>query len=154
MAYRGNSLEQHWLPFTANRAFKAEPRLVSKAKGTYLYDQNGDTVIDGSSGLFCSPAGHCHPKIIEAVHAQMQENTYTAPFGLSHNASFALAEKVARLTPDEINHVFFVNSGSEAVDTALKIAMAYNNARGEAHRNRFVSRERAYHGVNLSLIHI
>ena len=149
MAYRGNSLEQHWMPFTPNRAFKAEPRLISRAKGTYLYNQNDEAVIDGSSGLFCSPAGHCHPKIIEAVHAQMQQNTYTAPFGLGHGASFALAEKVARLTPDEINHVFFVNSGSEAVDTALKIAMAYNNARGEAHRNRFVSRERAYHGVNI-----
>jgi len=149
MAYRGNSLEQHWMPFTANRAFKAEPRMVKSAKGTYLYDQNGGAVIDGSSGLFCCPAGHCHPKIVEAVHAQMQVNTYTTPFGLGHDGSFALAEQVSRLTPEDINHIFFVNSGSEAVDTALKIAMAYNNARGEAHRNRFVSRERAYHGVNL-----
>ncbi|WP_112323858.1 aminotransferase class III-fold pyridoxal phosphate-dependent enzyme [Oceanibium sediminis] len=149
MGYRGNSLEQHWMPFTPNRAFKKKPRLVKRAEGTYLYDQNDGKIIDGSSGLFCSPAGHCHPKIIEAVHAQMQKNTYTPPFGLGHDGSFALAERVARLTPDEINHVFFVNSGSEAVDTALKIAMAYNNARGEAHRNRFVSRERAYHGVNI-----
>ncbi len=149
MQYRGNSLEQYWMPFTANRAFKAAPRMVRRAEGTYLYDQNGDAVIDGSSGLFCSPAGHCHPKIIEAVHQQMQTNTYTAPFGLGHDGSFALAAEVAKLTPEPINHVFFVNSGSEAVDTALKIAMAYNSARGEAHRNRFVSRERAYHGVNI-----
>ncbi len=149
MAYRGNSLEQYWMPFTANRAFKAQPRIVKRASGTYLYNQNDDKIVDGSSGLFCSPAGHCHPKIIEAVHRQMQENTYTAPFGLGHDASFSLAERVARLTPEPINHVFFVNSGSEAVDTALKIAMAYNHARGQAHRNRFVSRERAYHGVNI-----
>ncbi len=149
MIYQGNSMEQHWMPFTANRAFKAEPRMVRRAEGTYLYDQNGDKVIDGSSGLFCSPAGHCHPKIIEAVHAQMKTNTYTAPFGLGHDGSFRLAAEIAQLTPEAINHVFFVNSGSEAVDTALKIAMAYNNARGEAHRNRFVSRERAYHGVNI-----
>ncbi|MEO0911396.1 MAG: aminotransferase class III-fold pyridoxal phosphate-dependent enzyme [Pseudomonadota bacterium] len=149
MLYQGNSMEQHWMPFTPNRAFKAEPRMVRRAEGTYLYNQNGDKVIDGSSGLFCSPAGHCHPKIIEAVHEQMKVNTYTAPFGLGHDGSFALAAEVAKLTPEPINHVFFVNSGSEAIDTALKIAMAYNNARGEAHRNRFVSRERAYHGVNI-----
>ncbi|QHQ34905.1 aminotransferase class III-fold pyridoxal phosphate-dependent enzyme [Algicella marina] len=149
MHYQGNSLEQHWMPFTANRAFKAEPRLIRRAEGTYLFNQNGDRIIDGSSGLFCSPAGHCHPKIIEAVHEQMKVNTYTAPFGLGHDGSFALAAEVAKLTPEAINHVFFVNSGSEAVDTALKIAMAYNNARGQAYRNRFVSRERAYHGVNI-----
>ena len=149
MDYRGNSLEQHWMPFTANRAFKAEPRMVKRAEGVYLYNQNDGKVLDGCSGLFCSPAGHCHPKIIEAVHAQMSVNTYTAPFQLGHDGSFALAELVARLTPEPINHVFFVNSGSEAVDTALKIAMAYNVARGQGHRNRFVSRERAYHGVNI-----
>ncbi|MEO0387920.1 MAG: aminotransferase class III-fold pyridoxal phosphate-dependent enzyme [Pseudomonadota bacterium] len=149
MQYRGNSLEQHWMPFTPNRQFKSAPRLIRRAEGTRLWNQNGDRLIDGSSGLFCSPAGHCHPKIIEAVHAQMKLNTYTAPFCLGHDGSFALAAEVAKLTPEPINHVFFVNSGSEAVDTALKIAMAYNNARGEAYRNRFVSRERAYHGVNI-----
>ena len=144
-----NSLEKHWMPFTDNRGFKANPRLVVEATGTYLTDHHGGTVIDGSSGLFCSPAGHCHPKIIEAVHQQMKTNTYTAPFGMGHPASFMLADKVAQLTPDEINHVFFVNSGSEAIDTALKMVMAYHAARGEDARNRFVSRERAYHGVNM-----
>jgi beta-alanine--pyruvate transaminase len=144
-----NSLEEHWMPFTPNRAFKADPRMVSRAEGVWLYNQYDEKVIDGSSGLFCSPAGHCHPKIVEAVHAQMARNTYTAPFGLAHEGGFALAASVAKLTPEPINHIFFVNSGSEAVDTAMKIAMAYNNARGEGHRRRFVSRERAYHGVNL-----
>ena len=149
MRYEGNSLEEYWIPFTPNRAFKANPRMVSRAEGTYLYNQHDEPVIDGSSGLFCSPAGHCHPKIVEAVHEQMKRNTYTAPFGLGHEGSFALAREVAALTPEPINHVFFTNSGSESIDTALKIAMAYNNARGQGHRRRFVSRERAYHGVNI-----
>lgn len=144
-----NSLEAQWIPFTDNRGFKAEPRLVVDAKGTYLTDHRGGNIIDGSSGLFCSPAGHCHPKIIEAVHEQMKANTYTAPFGMGHPASFTLADKVSKMTPDGINHVFFVNSGSEAIDTALKIVMAYHAAKGDDARNRFVSRERAYHGVNI-----
>ncbi|RED14027.1 aminotransferase class III-fold pyridoxal phosphate-dependent enzyme [Pontivivens insulae] len=150
MAYdsRSNSLEEHWMPFSDNRGFKKDPRLVVKAEGTHLIDHRGGRVLDGSSGLFCSPAGHCHPKIVEAVHKQMQEYTYVMPFQVGHPGSFALAERISRLTPEPINHVFFVNSGSEAVDTALKIAMAYHHARGDA-RSRFVSRERAYHGVNI-----
>ncbi len=150
MAYDAhpNSLEKHWMPFTDNRGFKEDPRLVVEASGVYATSHRGEQIIDGSSGLFCSPAGHCHPKIIEAVHQQMQKNTYTAPFGLGHPASFQLADKVAALTPDGIDHVFFVNSGSEAIDTALKIVMSYHSARGE-NRHRFVSRERAYHGVNI-----
>ncbi len=143
-----NSLEEFWMPFTDNRGFKQAPRLITGAAGVYMTDHKGGTVIDGSSGLFCSPAGHCHPRIIEAVHAAMQEMTYVSPFGTGHPMSFALAQEVARLTPETINHVFFVNSGSEAIDTALKIAMAYHYARGER-RTRFVSRERAYHGVNI-----
>lgn len=144
-----NSLEEFWIPFTPNRAFKANPRMIKRAEGTRLYNQFDEPVLDGSSGLFCSPAGHCHPKIIEAVHEQMKRNTYTAPFGLGHEGSFALASEVSQLTPEGINHVFFVNSGSEAIDTALKIVMAYNHARGQTQRHRFVSRERAYHGVNI-----
>ena len=143
-----NSLEKQWMPFTDNRGFKSDPRLITEAKGVYMTSHRGTTVIDGSSGLFCSPAGHCHPKIIEAVHEQLKINTYTAPFGLGHPASFALADQVAKLTPTEMNHVFFVNSGSEAIDTALKMVMSYHSARGE-NRHRFVSRERAYHGVNM-----
>jgi len=150
MAYNinRNSLENHWMPFTDNRGFKASPRLITEASGVFMKDHIGNSLIDGSSGLFCCPAGHCHPKIIEAVHEQMKINTYTSPFGTGHEASFELADRVSELTPDGMNHVFFVNSGSEAVDTALKITMAYHSAMGE-NRNRFVSRERAYHGVNM-----
>jgi beta-alanine--pyruvate transaminase len=136
------------MPFTDNRGFKSDPRLITEAKGVYMTSHRGSTIIDGSSGLFCSPAGHCHPKIIEAVHEQLKLNTYTAPFGLGHPASFALADAVSQLTPVDMNHVFFVNSGSEAIDTALKIVMSYHSAKGE-NRHRFVSRERAYHGVNM-----
>jgi len=150
MAYdvKSNSLEEFWIPFTDNRGFKKDPRLITSAKGLYMTNHKGDTLIDGSSGLFCSPAGHCHPKIIEAVHETMQKFTYVAPFGTGHPLSFALAEKVARLLPDNFNHVFFVNSGSESIDTALKMVMAYHSATGND-RTRFVSRERAYHGVNI-----
>jgi len=143
-----NSLENHWMPFTDNRGFKIDPRLITEASGVYMTSHKNTKIIDGSSGLFCSPAGHCHPKIIEAVHNQLKKNTYTSPFGMGHPASFELADKVSELTPEEMNHVFFVNSGSEAIDTALKIIMSYNSATGQ-NRHRFVSRERAYHGVNI-----
>ncbi|MEM8630101.1 MAG: aminotransferase class III-fold pyridoxal phosphate-dependent enzyme [Pseudomonadota bacterium] len=145
---KNNSLEEFWIPFTDNRGFKAEPRLITEGRGVYMTDHKGATVIDGSSGLFCSPAGHCHPKIIEAVHEALKDLTFVSPFGTAHPLSFALAEEVARLTPENINHIFFVNSGSEAIDTALKIIMAYHTAKGE-NRHRFISRERAYHGVNI-----
>ena len=144
-----NSLEQHWMPFTGNRDFKIDPRLVVRSEGVYLWDHKGGKIIDGSSGLFNVAAGHGRREIAEAVHAQMLQNDYSAPFQLGHPGSFALAAKVAQLLPEPLNHVFFVNSGSEAIDTALKIAMAYHRARGEGHRIRFVSRERAYHGVNI-----
>ena len=144
-----NSLESHWMPFTGNRDFKQSPRLVTHSEGMYLTDHTGGTVIDGSSGLFCCPAGHGRREIADAVHAQMMQNDYTSPFQTGHPASFALAEVVARKLPDPFNHVFFVNSGSEAIDTALKMVMAYHRARGEGHRNRYISRERAYHGVNI-----
>lgn len=143
-----NSLEEFWIPFTDNRGFKKDPRLITRARGVYMTDHKGGTVIDGSSGLFCSPAGHCHPKIIETVHEAMKEITYVSPFGTGQPLSFALAERVCRYLPEDMNHIFFVNSGSEAIDTALKIIMAYHTAKGEA-RYRFVSRERAYHGVNI-----
>ncbi len=145
---RTNSLEEHWMPFTDNRGFKADPRMVTRAQGLYLTNHRGGQVIDGSSGLFCAPAGHCHPKIVEAVHETMKDLTYVSPFGSGHPLSFALAERLSRLLPEPFNHVFFVNSGSEAVDTALKMVMAYHAARGHD-RLRFVSRERSYHGVNI-----
>ncbi len=149
MRYSANTLEHHWMPFTPNREFKENPRLVVKSKGVEMWDHNGTRVLDGSSGLFCVAAGHGRTEIAEAVHAALLENDYTAPFNLAHPASFELARMVTALTPEDINHVFFANSGSEAIDTSLKIAMAYHRARGEGQRTRFVSRERAYHGVNI-----
>ena len=144
-----NSLEQHWMPFSSNREFKADPRLVVKSEGVYLWDHKGGKIIDGSSGLFNVAAGHGRREIADAVHAQMLHNDYSPSFQLGHPGAFALAAKIAQLLPEPLNHVFFVNSGSEAIDTALKIAMAYHRARGEGQRMRFVSRERAYHGVNI-----
>ncbi len=144
-----NSLEEYWMPFTGNRDFKRTPRIVTASSGMYLTDQNGDPVLDGSSGLFCCPAGNARREIADAVHAQMLQNSYTCPFQIGHPASFAAAERVSRLLPDPFNHVFFTNSGSESIDTALKIAMVVQRTRGEGQRVRFVSRERAYHGVNI-----
>lgn len=146
---RINSLEEHWMPFSGNRDFKENPRLMVKGEGVYYTNHKGDRVIDGSSALFCSPAGHGRAEIAEAVYKQLLTNSYTAPFQLGHPAAFELARKVAGLLPEPINHVFFVSSGSEAIDTALKMVMAYHRARGESQRLRFVSRERAYHGVNM-----
>ena len=149
MPFDVNSLENHWMPFSGNRDFKANPRLVVKSEGMYCWDYKGGQLIDGSSGLFCTPAGHGRREIAEAVYKQMQENDYIPHFQMGHPGSFELAQRVSRILPDPFNHVFFVNSGSESVETAMKIVMAYNRARGEHQRLRFVSRERAYHGVNM-----
>ena len=144
-----NSLEEHWMPFTANRDFKQDPRLVVRSEGVHLWDHRGGRLLDGCAGLFCVAAGHGRAEIAEAVREQLATNDYIAPFQLAHPGGFALARQVAALTPGDLNHVFFTNSGSEAVDTAIKIAMAYHTARGEQGRVRFVTRERAYHGVNI-----
>ena len=149
MRHTSNSLENHWMPFTANKDFKKDPRLIVKGDGVYYWDHKGGKILDGSSGLFCTSAGHCRPEIARAVYEQLQENDFTPPFQMGHPGSFELAEKITRLTPEGINHVFFSSSGSEAIDTALKISMAYHRSRGEGQRTRFVSRERAYHGVNI-----
>ncbi len=149
MQYSANNLEHHWMPFTANRDFKNDPRIVVKGEGVYLTDYKGGKIIDGSSGLFCCPLGHGRKEIAEAVYSQLLENDYVPPFQMATPGSFELANRITRITPDPLNHVFFVNSGSESIDTTLKIAMAYHRARGEGQRNRFVSRERAYHGVNI-----
>ena len=149
MQYTSNSLESHWMPFTANREFKEDPRLVVKGEGVYMWNHKGDKIIDGSSGLFCCPIGHGRKEIAEAVYNQLLENDYASPFITSTPGAFELAQLVTRITPEQMNHVFFVNSGSEAIDTALKIAMAYHRVRGDGQRTRFVSRERAYHGVNM-----
>jgi beta-alanine--pyruvate transaminase len=123
--------------------------MVVKSEGMYMWDYKGGQIIDGSSALFCTPAGHARREIAEAVYNQMLNNDYTPHFQLGHPGSFELAERVCRLLPDDFNHVFFTNSGSESIDTAIKVVLAYQRARGQAQRNRLVSRERAYHGVNM-----
>jgi beta-alanine--pyruvate transaminase len=142
------TLGNHWMPFTPNREFKAEPKLVARAEGMYYWTPDGRKVLDGSSGLFTSAAGHCRPEIAEAVHRQLLELDYTPSFQRGHPKSFELAERIAGLMPAGINRVFFVNSGSESIDTAMKMCLAYHRARGEGQRTLFISRERAYHGVN------
>src|ERR1700733_1930760 len=143
------TLEQYWMPFTNNREFKREPRMFAKASGMYYWSQHGDKILDGSSGLFTTPAGHCRPEIAKAVGEQLQTLDFTPSFLRGHSGAFELANAVAELTPQHLDHVFFCNSGSESVDTAIKIAFAYHLARKEAQRTYLISRERAYHGVNM-----
>ena len=149
MQQTANSLETHWMPFTSNKDFKAAPRLIERAEGAYLWSHHGQKILDGCSGLFCTPAGHGRREIADAVHHQLLDLDYIAPFQLGQSKSFQFADRLAALLPGDINRVFFTNSGSESVDTAMKIALAYHRARGEGQRGRFISRERAYHGVNL-----
>src|SRR5882757_6383926 len=143
------NLERHWMPFTNNREFKREPRLFVRASGMHYWTSTGRKVLDGSSGLFTTPAGHCRAEIATAVAKQLQTLDFTPSFMRGHPGAFALADGVAALTPPGLDHVFFCNSGSEAVDTAMKIALAYHLARNEGQRSYFVSRERAYRGVNI-----
>ncbi len=147
MAAATPNLDHHWLPFTPNRDFHDEPKLFSRAEGVHYYTPDGRAVLDGCSGLFTTPVGHGRKDIAEAVYKQLLELDFVSSFQRSHPKAFEAAERVARLTPDGIDKVFFCNSGSEAVDTAMKIAMAYHRARGQSSRTMFVSRERAYHGV-------
>ena len=140
-------LEALWLPFTHNRHFKRHPRLVSGAEGMYYTTPDGRRVLDGLSGLWCCNAGHRHPRIVEAVKAQLDELDYAVAFQVHHPRAFELASALAAAAPGDLNHVFFTNSGSEAVDTALKVALAYHQARGEGQRFRFIGRARGYHGV-------
>jgi beta-alanine--pyruvate transaminase len=149
MDMKVENLERHWLPFTNNREFKREPRLFVRAEGMHYYTPSGRKVLDASSGLFTSAAGHCRPEIAAAVAQQLATLDFTPSFQRSHPGAFELADGVASLTPSGLDHVFFCNSGSEAVDTAMKVALAYHVARREGQRNYFVSRERAYHGVNI-----
>jgi beta-alanine--pyruvate transaminase len=149
MAHAPNTLAHHWMPFTVNRDFYTEPRLLVRAEGMYYWTPAGQRVLDGASGLFCCAAGHGRNEIADAVARQLREMDYVPHFQFGHPSSFELASRLARITPEGLEHVFFCNSGSEAIDTALKIVMAYHRANGEGHRVRFVSRERAYHGVNI-----
>ena len=140
-------LSAWWMPFTANRQFKESPRLFASASGMYYRTVDGVETLDGTAGLWCVNAGHARPEIADAVHRQLMELDYAPPFQMGHAGPFELAARLARLAPAGLDRIFFANSGSESVDTALKIAFAYHRARGEAHRTRFVGRERGYHGV-------
>jgi len=142
-----NNLDAFWMPFTANRQFKNAPRLLVSAKGMHYTSHDGRQILDGTAGLWCVNAGHCHPKIVEAIRAQAGELDYAPPFQMATPQSFELASRLTAMTPGNLNHVFLGNSGSEAVDTALKIALAYHRARGDAGRVRLIGRERGYHGV-------
>ena len=141
------ALDAYWMPFTANRAFKAKARLLVSASGTRCRTADGAEVLDAISGLWCCNAGHCHPKIVAAIAEQAATLDYATAFQLGHPTAFRAAERLAAMAPKGLDAVFFVNSGSEAVDTALKIALAYHGARGESARTRFVGRERGYHGA-------
>ena len=144
-----NSLNEHWMPFTSNKDFKANPRLITEAKGVYLKTHNGKTQIDGSSGLFCNPLGHGRKEITEAVSKQLETLDYAQPFQQGFGGSFELATKIAKHTPGDLNKIFYTICGSTAVETAIKIAIAYHRAKGDGKRFRFVGRERAYHGMNI-----
>ena len=148
------SLEQLWMPFTANRAFKRAPRLLASASGMYYTSVDGRRVLDGTAGLWCVNAGHCREPIVRAVQQAAATLDFAPGFQMGHPYSFALAERVSRMLPGDLDHVFFANSGSEAVDSALKIAMAYFQARGEPQRARFVGRLRGYHGVGFGGISV
>ena len=140
-------LGAYWLPFTANRAFKAQPRLLQSAAGMRYRTVDGRELLDGISGLWCCNAGHCHPTIVRAIAEQAGQMDYATAFQMGHPTAFRLATRLAEWAPAGMDAVFFTNSGSESVDTALKIALAYHHARGEASRTRLVGRERGYHGV-------
>tara|TARA_B100000579_G_scaffold147594_1_gene119735 strand:+ start:224 stop:1570 length:1347 start_codon:yes stop_codon:yes gene_type:complete len=144
-----NSLNEHWMPFTSNRDFKANPRLITEAKGVYLKTHHGKTQIDASSGLFCNPLGHGREEITEAVTKQLKTLDYAQPFQQGFGGSFELATKIAKHTPGDLNKIFYTICGSTAVETAIKIAIAYHRAKGDSKRFRFVGRERAYHGMNI-----
>jgi beta-alanine--pyruvate transaminase len=149
MQYAANDLRHFWMPFSANKDFKNNsPRLMVEGKGLMFRSHQGHEIIDAVSGLFCSPAGHARPEIADAVHKQLMEMSYCPPFQHGHPAAFELSRRVAQLLPDGIDYVFYGNSGSEAVETALKIALLYHRVRGEGQRMRIVGRERGYHGVN------
>ena len=138
-----SDLSAHWLPFTANRAFKRRPRLIDRAEGMHYYAADGRKLLDAMSGLWCCNAGHCREPIVEAIRRQAGRLDYAPAFQVGHAQ---LASRLAKLAPRELDHVFFCNSGSEAVDSALKIALAYHKLAGASTRTRFVSRDRSYHG--------
>ncbi len=154
LARQTNDLDAFWLPFTPNRAFKRAPRLIARAKDMHYFTPDGRAVLDGLAGLWCANTGHNRDPIVAAIARQAAELDYAAAFHFAHPKSFELASRVAALAPGDLNRVFFCNSGSEAVDTALKIALAYHNMRGEGTRTRLIGRERGYHGVGFGGISV
>jgi beta-alanine--pyruvate transaminase len=147
-------MDAYWMPFTANRQFKKNPRLFVKAAGMHYWTDDGRQILDGVAGLWCVNAGHGRPKIVKAIQDQAAEMDFAPPFQMAHPKAFELADKVAKLTPAGLNKVFFTNSGSESVETALKMALAYHRVRGEGQRTRLIGRERGYHGVNFGGISV
>ena len=147
-------LEAHWMPFTANRQFKAKPRILSRASGMHYWTQDGRQILDGTAGLWCVNAGHSRREIVEAVAHQLETMDYAPPFQMGHPPAFELANAIVRIAPEGLDHVFFTNSGSESVETALKIALAYHRVKGDATRTKLIGRERGYHGVNFGGISV
>ena len=148
MSTTKTDLDAYWLPYTANRDFKSKPRVIRAASGHHYTAQDGTQLYDTFSGLWTSGVGHCHPKIVAAVQQQVAELDYCMSFQVTNNKAIELANRVTAMAPEGIEHCFFTNSGSESVDTALKIALGYHRARGEGNRTRLIGRERSYHGVN------
>ncbi len=149
-----NNLEAFWMPFTANRQFKQAPRMFVSAKDMHYTTADGRQVLDGTAGLWCCNAGHSRPKVVEAVQKQIAELDYAPAFQMGHPKAFELAARLAAMMPSPLDHVFFTNSGSESVDTALKIALAYQRAIGQGTRTRLIGRERGYHGVGFGGISV
>jgi beta-alanine--pyruvate transaminase len=147
-AGRPNDLDAYWMPFTANRQFKAAPRMFVRAKNMHYHTADGREVLDGIAGMWCCNAGHGRPRIVKAVQDQVAELDYSPAFQMGHHKAFELANRLVALIPGSLGHVFFTNSGSESVETALKIALAYHRLRGEGQRVRLIGREKGYHGVN------
>ncbi len=150
----GAQLDNFWMPFTANRQYKSTPRLLTKAEGMYYTDADGNQVLDATSGLWCCNAGHGRREISEAVARQVAELDYAPTFQMGHPLPFELAERLAEISPGDLNKIFYTNSGSESVDTALKIALGYQRARGQATRTKFIGRELGYHGVGFGGISV
>ncbi|HRW30805.1 MAG TPA: aminotransferase class III-fold pyridoxal phosphate-dependent enzyme, partial [Emcibacteraceae bacterium] len=151
---KNDHLAAYWMPFTPNRTFKESPRLYKSAKGLYYETADGRKILDAFSGLWCSNLGHCHPKITEAIQNQAAKMDYSTAFNFGHEAAFELANVVAAQFPGDLGHVFFTNSGSEAVDTALKMALAYHRINGEGTRTRLIGRVNGYHGVGFGGISV
>jgi len=149
-----NDLSAFWMPFTSNRQFKKNPRMFVSAEGMYYKTADGRDVLDGTAGLWCCNAGHKRPKIVEAIQHQAAELDYAPAFQMGHPVAFELANRLRDMTPDPFEHVFFTNSGSESVETALKLAIAYQRAIGQGSRTRLIGRERGYHGVNFGGISV